>query len=373
MSSFLKHREEPLDALRGIAALIVVIAHTTIAGLYKVEPFWGYLKWSPLKIFWSGHQAVILFFVLSGFALVRMWQGIGGGRYDAYFIARVVRLFPPYIASVLLALAAYYYASSVVEWDKGWMGVPKPDFSFQLLANHALMVGQFNTSEVNPPIWSIVHEMRISIAFPLIFFLVSRFGGWAVACFYAMSTCIGWAMLGNVQLSGVQGDLIQTLHYSTFFAVGAFIALQQERLCRFFKEIEGSKRTALWLASLILYAYPFDNPWNLGYRDFGDLITGVGSGLIVCLALTMKSNIFVRFGGYLGRISFSLYLNHILALNLSLLFLFRSYGAPAVWMATIVGAVLLSSVMHKIVEVPSISASRYLRRKVLFGKPDSVL
>ena len=369
MSSTPSNREESLDALRGIAALAVVVAHTTIAGLYKVEPLWGYLKWSPLKILWSGHQAVILFFVLSGFALVRMWQSIKSNRYDAYFVSRVARLFPPYMASVLLALAAYYLVSGVVEWDKGWMNVPKPEFSFQSLINHALMIGQFNTSEINPPIWSIVHEMRISIAFPLIYLLVSRFGGAAVACFYTMSAWIGWAMLGNVQLSALQGDAIQTLHYSTFFAVGAFIALRQEFFSRMFKKIVGLPRAALWIVALMLYAYPFDNPWNLGYRAFGDLATGVGSALIVGLVLTMSSNVLVRFGGYLGKISYSLYLNHILVLNLSLLFLYRSFGATVVWVATIVGAVILSSVMHRVVEVPAISASRFLRKKILFRQP----
>jgi peptidoglycan/LPS O-acetylase OafA/YrhL len=369
--SLYKSREESLDALRGVAALAVVVAHTTIAGLYNVEPLWSWLKWSPLKILWSGHQAVILFFVLSGFALVRMWQGIKNNRYDAYFVSRVVRLFPPYIASVVVAFFVYVAVSGVVDWDKGWMGVPKPDFSLGGLFNHLLMIGHFNTSEVNPPIWSIVHEMRISIAFPLIYFLVSRFGASAVSGFYVLSAWIGWAMLGNVQLSAVQGDLIQTLHYSTFFATGAFIALRQDLLSGMFVRIVSAPRIALWFLALMLYAYPFDNPWNLGYRAFGDLAIGLGSAFIVCLALTMKSEALVKLGGYLGKVSYSLYLNHILALNLSLLFVYRSFGATAVWVVTIAGALLLSSLMHKFVEMPSISASRYLRNKIMFGSRSS--
>lgn len=372
MLSLHKSREDSLDALRGIAALAVVVAHTTIAGLYNVEPIWGWLKWSPLKIFWSGHQAVILFFVLSGFALVRMWQGIQNNRYDAYFVSRVVRLFPPYIASVILALLVYNALSGVVNWDKGWLGIPKPSFSVELLVNHAFMIGQFNTAEVNPPIWSIVHEMRISIIFPLIYLIVARLGGWGVVGFYVLSAWIGWAMLGNVRLSAVQGDLIQTLHYATFFAVGSFIALRQDSLRETFAGIASLQRSALWFLALMLYAYPFDNPWNLGYRAFGDLITGLGSATIVCLALTMKSNALVKSCGYLGKISYSLYLNHILVLNLSLLLLYRSFGAPLVWLVTIVGAVLLSSLMHKLIEVPSIAASRYLRKRILLGVQSSV-
>lgn len=367
MSLALNKREESLDALRGIAAMAVVISHTTIAGLYNVEPLWGCLKWTPLRVFWSGHQAVILFFVLSGFALVRMWQSIGAGRYDAYFVARITRLFPPYMASVLLALAAYYLVSGLVEWDKGWMSVPKPEFGLQSLADHALMIGRFNVFEINPPIWSVVYEMRISIVFPLICFLVSRLGCVAVVGFCAMSGWIGWAMLGNVALSDFQNDALQTLHYSTFFAIGTFIALRQEWLRILFKGVAGARRSALWLIAVMFYAYPFDNSWNLGDRVFGDLAIGIGSALIVCLAITMTSGVLVRLGGYLGRISYSLYLNHMLALNISLLFLYKAYGAVAVWVATILGAILIASIMHRIVELPSVSVSRYLRRKSSLG------
>jgi peptidoglycan/LPS O-acetylase OafA/YrhL len=364
-----KNREYSLDALRGVAAMMVVIAHTTIAGLYNVEPLWGYLKWTPLRLLWSGHQAVVLFFVLSGFALVRMWQAIRSNRYDAYFVARVTRLFPPYICSVLLALVVYNLVAGFIEWDKGWMNIPKPSFIYSSILDHVLMVGWFNTSEINPPIWSIIHEMRISLVFPLIYMLVSRFSWRAVAGFYLMSAVIGWALLGNVPLSPIQTHFLLTLHYSSFFALGAVIALHQKSLCRFFTKIEGRRRSALWVTAAMVYAYSFDNSWSIGSRAFGDMVTGVGAAVIVCLALSDTSTLLVRCGSYLGKISYSLYLNHVLVLNLSVLFFYQAYGSLMVWAVTIVGALILSALMYKFIEVPSISISRYLRRRMLLQQP----
>ena len=46
-----ENREHYVDALRGFAAFFVVIAHTAVVGLYKVEPYWTYLNWSPLRVY----------------------------------------------------------------------------------------------------------------------------------------------------------------------------------------------------------------------------------------------------------------------------------------------------------------------------------
>lgn len=60
-------RFDQIDSIRGLAALSVVISHLSlvIPNVYIVQK----LKNTPLHIFWAGHEAVILFFILSGFVL----------------------------------------------------------------------------------------------------------------------------------------------------------------------------------------------------------------------------------------------------------------------------------------------------------------
>lgn len=169
-------RDPAVDALRGYAALIVVIAHTTVAGIYQVEPLWSTLKWLPVRLFWSGHQAVILFFVLSGFSLALMLRGNGQATRTRYWLARVARLYPPYVASLLVAMLGYgLLRAAGFDWKPGWMNVVAPEVSPEYLAAHAAMVGKFATWTINPPIWSIVHEMRLSLVFPVLLWLTLRF------------------------------------------------------------------------------------------------------------------------------------------------------------------------------------------------------
>jgi len=64
-------RFEQLDSLRGLAALSVVVNHflNILPGIFdNPNDFW-FLKYTPLHLFWAGHEAVIFFFVLSGFVL----------------------------------------------------------------------------------------------------------------------------------------------------------------------------------------------------------------------------------------------------------------------------------------------------------------
>ena len=59
-------RLEPLDSLRGLAALTVLSLHV----LLLMPDQGGWLWRAP---FYNGHEAVLLFFVLSGFVLYLPW------------------------------------------------------------------------------------------------------------------------------------------------------------------------------------------------------------------------------------------------------------------------------------------------------------
>jgi peptidoglycan/LPS O-acetylase OafA/YrhL len=369
-SAVVSGRNSSLDALRGYAALFVVVAHTTIAGLFGVEPIWSEIKWSPLRIFWSGHQAVILFFVLSGFALTHMWRSVRSRRYDAYLISRVVRLVPPYIVSLILAFVAYRIASNFAVWDKGWLGVPKPDMSLDIFLDHLLMVGKFNTSEINPPIWSIVHEMRLSILFPIIYICVKTMRAYGLLCFTGVSLFVGWALSGNMtDLLGWQIDAAQTTHYATFFAAGTWLALYGDSLSESISRMSRSSRLLFWVLAAVLYAYPFDNSWSLGYRVYGDLLIGVGSLLAMLLIASSKFGLVVGVGKWLGNISYTLYLNHVVCLNMALIFFYREFGPIVVWIVTIPAAIIISTILSACIEVPSKRFANKIRHIICGSSP----
>lgn len=89
-----RERFAALDFLRGVAALCVLINH---------------LPWTPpsLNPFPRGHLAVDLFFLLSGFVISHAYEHRLGNalQFKAFYIARVIRLYPLYVAATLALTA----------------------------------------------------------------------------------------------------------------------------------------------------------------------------------------------------------------------------------------------------------------------------
>jgi len=94
-----------LDAIRALAALAVFFGHCL--GMLSPTPYsHGPVDWylhSPFRIASAGHQAVIFFFLLSGFVLS---LGFYKGRTSAapFLVNRIFRLYPPYLGALLVVV-----------------------------------------------------------------------------------------------------------------------------------------------------------------------------------------------------------------------------------------------------------------------------
>src|SRR4051812_32527520 len=166
-----------IDALRGMAAIIVLVSHVSIFGLYGYEHILA--NWPPTRLLWSGHQAVILFFVISGFALYLLFEQMAAvrGRWLAFIAVRFLRLYPPYLASLALALGVLHAPALFgPAMPPNAPAIANGQLSFETLTGHLLMIGQFDVEAINPPIWTLVYEARLSLLFPLIYLAAARGG-----------------------------------------------------------------------------------------------------------------------------------------------------------------------------------------------------
>jgi peptidoglycan/LPS O-acetylase OafA/YrhL len=118
-----------------------------------------------------------------------------------------------------------------------------------------------------------------------------------------------------------------------------------------------------WLLGLALYAYPFDSPWSIGARIFGDLFIGIGAAIIMVLSLTLNESRVKHIGLRLGRISYSLYLNRYAILGAVTIFLYRATGPVPVWFAALSCSIILAYFLYIAVERPVLMAARLLRIK----------
>lgn len=365
-------RYDALDCLRGIAACTVVICHATMLGLFQVEPTWAAVKWTPLRLLWAGHQAVILFFVLSGFSLFILLKSLESSpeRTPRFWLARWLRLYPAYAASLLFASASYALLAMGHAWPSAGLYVPQAEVSAKQWWLHLTLVGEFNTGLINPPVWSIVHEMRISLLFPAIAWLVERLRYHAavagVMCSLAIAFC-NWDHPQTYGNNSIAMSLFNTLHYCTFFIVGALLAKYRLLLISWIRAHRTQLLPTAPIVALTLYGYGFDETWTSGEIMLGDLLVGAGATGIMLLALAFPILNRFRVLHFLGKISYSLYLVHFTCFGIICVVFFEKLPNPVLWLMVVVLSLVVASIAWLLIEKPALKWSRAVRPR----KPSS--
>ena len=108
----MKNRLEKLEALRGFAALYVVFFHVLPQKIYLLGINVG-------AIFRFGPEAVIVFFVLSGFVIKYTYERSKDKSFRFYFIRRFIRLYVPLFFIFLLGYLLKCYSEGSLanpEW-----------------------------------------------------------------------------------------------------------------------------------------------------------------------------------------------------------------------------------------------------------------
>ena len=184
-----------LDLTRLLAAVAVVLAHFEFFGVVPAGA-WGFLPG-------MGREAVIVFFVLSGFVIAASTaqQGLGA---RGYAMARLSRLYSVVLPVLLLAFAGEALLRAVT-------GAGSPagyalDKLYLYLPFHLLFLGEhWQLAEVPPlllPYWSLGYEAWYYLLFGLACYLRGRRRTVALALALAIMGYKLWLLL-PVWLSGV--------------------------------------------------------------------------------------------------------------------------------------------------------------------------
>lgn len=229
-------RINQLDGLRGVAALIVLFHHIVLsfpgyatanaADLAAWHPL-ALIKFSPLRVLVAGSPAVLLFFCLSGFVLSLALLRGGRVSIGRYALKRIVRLWPPFAVAIVFAACLYLALpeppKGVSRWavEEFWNAPLTP----WVLAKHLLMFGTPPNQMLDPPMWSLVHEIRIALIFPLLFCIVR----WAPVAMTALLWIL--AIGASFAIQGRPSDYVQsyvsTGMYLCLFAAGVTLAIHR--------------------------------------------------------------------------------------------------------------------------------------------------
>ncbi|WLP66427.1 acyltransferase [Bacillus thuringiensis] len=312
---FMSNRIKELDSIRGLAALTVVFGHFCL----MLPSLPNSIKFSPLRFLWAGGEAVIVFYVLSGFVL-SMALYHSKTNYWGYLIKRFVRIYIPYyfwiiVTFVLFILFSSYEVVGLRDWfyDR-WQGpITKLD-----ILNHFVLLNNFFTENYNPVIWSLAQEMRISIVFPLLFLLFYKLN-WKKTILFALSFSLISVVLNMLHIGKAEGfynGYADTLHFTSMFMVGMLLFKYQEKLIYSYRNMKKFKKGFLITLGVILYLYSIliygfsRNDTTFLIKDWG-VVMGVSIFIIMAMSnLKVKAFLNKSVFVYLGEISYSIYLCH---------------------------------------------------------------
>lgn len=363
-----------LDSLRGVAALMVLAFHCWKIGLFEQPAGWAahLWYWTPLNWLITGRPWVILFFVLSGFVLSIALERAGASQgYAGFVLRRMCRIYLPFAASILFSALAWALVrpapiDGLSSWfnDLAWTEPP----TARLIALHLLMTGVKGQDSLNPIMWSLVYELRISIIFPFLWTLVRRWP-WlsllgAVVAHFGASLAVGCG--GNPQCAPFRGDdlaesFVLTGYFAVFFVFGMFVAHHRDAIVGTLRRIPGWRRAVLSLGAVYSVILPHAPYFSVLLP--ADITFGLGSALMIALALgspawsrTLQSRPLL----WLGRVSYSLYLTHNIVLLAVVHLLYPFLDGVGLLAAVAVSSLIVAECSYRLMEAPSIRLGRYI-------------
>lgn len=355
-----------LDSLRGLAALTVFLYHLQLLWAQDVQPASPAVRFLLMQVAPFGTESVMLFFVLSGFVL--SLPAISG-RPQTYFtfaVRRVFRIYVPYLAAIAVSVAGAFWLHGTVTRSAWFHAYWSEPVNWCLVGQHVLFVGTYNTEQFDPPIWSLVQEMRISLIFPFLCGLVLRLKSrWPVAIAAGLSILAVALSKAPIPIGWRVSD---SLHFAGLFVFGIFLARERDRLGLWFISFPRLARILIGVTCLWLYLFAGYRLTDFVGHFFGSAsmnvsqwITALGAGGLMIVSLNsawLKRILSWSPILFLGKMSYSLYLWHFIVMLYCVHLLYGRMPLGAILGLTFVVSLLVSWGSYRWIELPSIAAGR---------------
>ena len=309
----MKENLKALDGLRGLAALYVLIHH---ARLMLTQPYFNGLAAHPEQYEWYdklmvygfglfkfGHEAVVIFFVLSGF-VIHLKQADTNSSFQnfntiSYFKKRVIRIYPTLLVSFLLCVLTDFLVYLFVTNDLAIFS----KYTLVSFLYNLFLVPEAPIWGNNFPVWSLKHEWFFYMLYPFLLWSYHRYKLLPIL----ISSLLFFGYLFHVKIPFI-GAAAYTL---TIWLLGVILASLYKKDIKLVNYVH-------YLIGLG-FVYLLINRKNSDYYPFLDLCFGLIAAGVLALIVKNKLPLVNRFltaiSG-LGAFSYSLYLLHFPILNL---------------------------------------------------------
>ncbi|MEX5626055.1 acyltransferase family protein [Pseudomonas marginalis] len=349
-------KHDYIDAIRGLAIILVVMTHAS----QYVKPLSDLLQ----RIMSEGARGVQLFYVASAVTLCMSWAARKSHEQNPilnFYIRRFFRIAPMFYLAIIGYLiingfAATYWAPNGIEW---WF-VP-----VTALFLHGLHPETINS--VVPGGWSIAVEMTFYLVFP--FLMRFRKAYWFLGI---LLICVLLQRLNSYvsvrifpypaeqEYMAVNFSALNFISQAPVFLMGVFAYL-------FLTKIRVSDSKMLIVGGL-LFCFLSIKFWTLSYKPVShDVYAGAMFAVLFVLVAYYPVRVLVnRFMIGLGKLSFSIYLTHFAVLTVfSKLGIISFLGdgnkeSVAYCLVVLMASAGVSLVTYKFIERPGVSFGRRL-------------
>lgn len=291
-----------LDSVRGVASLMVVVGHC--GGLISPsEPsdYW----W--MALLWDGQSAVVMFFLLSGYVLALQLGSERCPTFRQYLIRRFMRIWPAYIVVIMATWVLFVVAA--VPIDAGPNHGPPQVPNWNDLVNNLFMYK--DEYAIDPPVWSLYVEARLSLVFPLLFLLTRRLSAvWAILISMVLSA--GLSRMVHWQMPDLVASFASAGRYTVLFVGGAVLAQVGNPIERSWRATGPVVRAIALGIAIACLLYRFASVDGIGL-PFANYVSWCGVGILFVFCLYSPSAeklLTVAPLFFLGRVSYGVYLSH---------------------------------------------------------------
>lgn len=338
-----------LDALRGLAAAVVVIHH--VRDMLTVS------NPSVLLVpFFAGGKSVILFFVLSGYVLALPYWRNSQLPYGRYLVRRFCRIYLPYLGALVFAVLAgrrlLYAQLPLTHWFYATWHTP---FTPRLIIRQALLVpGRREGAAINLAFWSLKFEMEMSILFPAICWIVR-----ALPVFGAFAFAAGMEIIGIGRfpwlMPNMPTEVQDAILWASAFMFGALLSKERSRFIAWYNRLNQPCRYLFLYVVVMGY-------FRGSVTELSNIPAACG---VIVLAECCRARFWLAFpiAEYLGKISYSLYLIHGTVLFATLILLYGKIPTSLVVAIYLIAAFAISHLFCIWIELPTMKLGKILTKK----------
>lgn len=326
------NRLDVIDAVRALASISVAWAHivnNTNPLQFADQRLYGAVKFTARY----GYLGVYIFFVVSGFviplSLIKVEYSVS--EFPRFMLKRLVRLQPPYYASILLSLLAAYAAAHAPNFQG-----EAPHFTVsQVLMHLAYLPPFFGQSWIDVVYWSLLVEVEYYVLIGLVMaFLRQASSAW-IACTLCVA-CFAPVILPNPS---------HLPYHLPFFVIGAALCFARAQ------KLDTRMTSIILLVALAAITMQHDLPY------------------IICAVITIAllqpfasvPTVFL----FLGRISYSLYLVHYVV-GIKMVHLLGRYAntdfaRAAIYVVALSTSIFAAWIFYRLFERPALAWSSRIK------------